>query len=308
MMAVYRIVYLTVLGAASVFSLAYGEWLSGVLLAAVLGLPWLSLLFSLPAIFRFRAGISCTGDIPLGAEETLWVLGYCQLPCPPFDARIRIRSALTGKEFRCRSGKNLPTDHCDTFTITLEKIRICDYLGLFSFRGKQMEPRYIRILPKTIPFPVPDPEGFIPKSWQPRPGGGFSEHQELRLYRPGDKLNQVHWKLSAKTGQLISRQSMEPRRGLCLVTVDHLGSRQQLDENLGKLQYAGSLLLQRRLSFRLLALTGEGVLTFSVSTQQEWNRALNRLLKSPPAKSGTVRYRCPGASWHCHIGEEVHAI
>lgn len=303
-MAVYRIVYLTVLGTAAIFSLAYGEWFSGVLLAAVLALPWLSLLYSLPAIFRFRASLSGADDISLGDEESLWVMGHCSLPCPPFDARIRLRSALTGKEKRFRSGKALPTDHCDTFTVTLEKVRVCDYLGLFAFRGKQHQSRVIRVRPKPVPFPVPDPEDFVPKAW--KSGSGFSENQELRLYRPGDPLNRIHWKLSAKTGQLIFRQNMEPRRGLYLVTVDHRGSRQQLDENLGKFAYAGDILLRHRLPFRLLALTADGVVSFSIRSQTDLTQAANHLLMAPPAKTGTLRYHGAGASWHCHIGEESH--
>ena len=47
--------YLLLLTAAAVYYIASGEWISWILLLTVTGLPWLSLLLSLPAILSFQA-------------------------------------------------------------------------------------------------------------------------------------------------------------------------------------------------------------------------------------------------------------
>ena len=53
-----RICYFLTLLTGFGFYIAYGQWLSALLLAVILGLPWLSLLLSLPAIFTFRLEIA----------------------------------------------------------------------------------------------------------------------------------------------------------------------------------------------------------------------------------------------------------
>ena len=60
-MAGRRLEYLLLLIAAAVYYVASGEWISWILLLTVAGLPWLSLLLSLPAILGFQAA-------PAGAE------------------------------------------------------------------------------------------------------------------------------------------------------------------------------------------------------------------------------------------------
>ena len=66
-----RITYLWALLGSVVFYVAYREWLSWLLLVAVLGLPWLSLLVSLPLIASFRARVNGPGTIPMGQSKRL---------------------------------------------------------------------------------------------------------------------------------------------------------------------------------------------------------------------------------------------
>ena len=95
-MAGNRIIYTGVLLGALVFYIAYGEWVSWLILLMVLGLPWISLMVSLPAFFRFR--IQPAGPDRLEREEQteLLLLGTCPLPMPPFRGQIRLQQAFTG--------------------------------------------------------------------------------------------------------------------------------------------------------------------------------------------------------------------
>ena len=70
-MAVRRLIYLAALGLCFVFYIAYGQWLSWLILVAVLALPWFSLLLSLPAMLRFRASPSGPCTLSLGEEGEL---------------------------------------------------------------------------------------------------------------------------------------------------------------------------------------------------------------------------------------------
>jgi len=230
-------------------------------------------------------------------------VGSCHLPMPPFRGILRLRSCFTAEVLRYNADKGIPTEHCGGYTVTVEKARVCDYLGLFAFPVPQKEEKILRILPKPVPISeIPDLKRHLSLLWRPKPGGGYAENHELRLYRPGDRLNQVHWKLSAKTGKLILREPMEPQQGLILVTMTLQGTPEILDRKLGRLLWLGNHILQQELPFELRVLTGNGIVSFSVTDSQELNRAMDALLCAGVATEGSIRDRCYSASWHYHIG------
>ena len=302
-MAGRRLLYLAILTGCGIFYIAYGEWLSHLILVMVLALPWFSLLLSLPAIFRFQATPSGPSLLQQGEEGELWLLGSCPLPMPFFQGKLRLTRTMTGESRRYRGPEDLCTGHCGGIAVTVESLRICDYLGLFSFPVRSRESKTILVRPRPVKItPEPQLHQYIARSWKPKAGGGYAENHELRQYRPGDSLNQIHWKLSAKTGDLVIREPMEPRQGLVLLTMNHQGSQDQLDRKLGRLLWLGSRLLDQAVPFDLRVMTGEGLLTFSIASEQALTRALDTLLcqKTLEGKGLIPQEVC--ADWHYHIG------
>lgn len=306
-MAGRRVQYILLLLGAGTYYIASGEWLSWVLLVTALGLPWLSLLLSLPAILGFRAAPAGVDVLEQGEEAELWLLGSCRMPLPPFKGFLRVESCFTGKAWRYAPEQGLSTQHCGGYRVGVEKARICDYLGLFSFRARHTKEQTILVRPREEWAPdLPDPQRLELERWVPKPGGGFSENHEHRLYRPGDSLNQLHWKLSAKVGDLMIREPMEPVRGAVLLTLRLAGTPEELDRKLGRLLWVGRYLLGRELDFELRALTGAGVLSFPVDTELALQKAVDRLLCSPLAAPGEGWEESIGASWRYHIGGDAH--
>ena len=302
-MAVRRIWYLAGLLGCWIFYLAYGEWFAWLLLWLVLGLPWFSLVLSLPAILTFRAASDGPAWLLRGSAGDLWLVGSCSLPMPPFQGKLRIRHNFTGASRRYTTGSGLPTDHCGCLTVTVEKMRVYDYLGLFSFPVKHIPPKQLRIRPTPSAISdLPELEQWKSTRWKPKFGGGFSENHELRLYRPGDSLNQVHWKLSAKTGKLILREAMEPIREDVLLTLTLRGTPEELDRKLGRLQWLGGRLIRENIPCTLRALTAEGMLHFPIYCDADLEKAVDDLLSSDPAKEGSVRDHDFAASRQYHIG------
>ena len=306
-MAGRRIIYFTALIFCVVFYIAYGQWLSWLLLLTVAGLPWFSLLLSLPALFRFRLVPSGPSLLEQGAEGELWLMGSCPYPMPPFRGKLRLKRLISGESWYYQDQEDLLTDHCGGILVTVEAARICDYLGLFSFPVRARENKTIRIRPRPEAMDIePELQRCIVRSRKPKPGGGYAENPELRPYRPGDSLNQVHWKLSAKTGDLMIREPMEPQRGLVLVTLNLRGTADEIDRKLGRLLWLGRLLLEQEVRFELRALTGEGLLTFSIGSEAEHRKAVDALLCSSVAEEGDLRSQVHAAAWHCHIGGQAH--
>lgn len=300
-----RLCYLAALVSCGVFYIAYGEWFSYLALLIVAGLPWLSLVLSLPAILKFRLEPQSADALTMGAEADVWLLGSCRLPMPPFRGKIRLRCLIDGASRRYKAGDGLPTYHCGGMVATVEIARVCDYLGLFAFPVKQRTQKTILIRPVPVPVPTPpDLSRYIARSWRPKFGGGYAENHELRLYRPGDSLNQVHWKLSAKTGKLILREPMEPVRGLVLLTMTLRGTPEELDRKFGRLLWLGTYLTERDVRFEIRTLTADGICSLPVANEQELQKAIDTLLCSAAAAEGSIRDNFYAASWQYHIGGE----
>jgi len=297
-----RIQYLLLLLGAASYYVASGEWISWILLLTVAGLPWLSLLLSLPAILSFCAAPAGVEVLEIGEEADLWLLGSCRSPMPPFRGRIRIRELLTGRDWRYETDKGFDTSHCGGFRAEVEKMKVCDYLGLFAFRVRRTKTLTVLVRPKPQPVSdLTDPQRLEVNRWIPKPGGGFSENHEHRPYRPGDSLNQLHWKLSAKVGSLILREPMEPVRGAVLLTMSLQGSPEELDRKFGRLLWAGRYLLKRELNFEIRALTGEGIRTLHVDSESALTKAVDSLLCTRMAGQNAAWGDGMDASWQYEI-------
>lgn len=302
-MAVRRLWYLVAVLGCWVFYIAYGAWFSWLLLVAVLALPWLSLVLSIPAMARLRLSAAGQDWVPLGEGAELWLVGSCDLPMPPFRGKIRLTSCLTGEKQLYDPTVGFRADHCGGITATVEKARVMDYLGLFSFRLGKTEGKTILIRPVPMALQTPeDLHRYTARAWKPKFGGGFAENHELRLYRPGDNLNQVHWKLSAKTGQLILREPMEPLREKLLLTMTLQGTPEELDRKFGRLLWLGNYLLEQDLPFGLRVLTGTGLQACEISDAQSLQKTLDGLLCMGAAREGSIRDHTFSAAWQYHIG------
>ncbi len=298
------LLYLVALLGCLVFFAAHQGRVAWILLAMVAYLPIFSLLVSLPAMLLPKRAIQCPSAVTIGEEATLEVLLTSYLPLPPSQCRFEVQHSLTGEKIWIDLNEKLPTDHCGQLICSSTGLYFYDFLGLFRLRWK-LPVHTMLIRPKPVKTDPPqDLQRQMATSWQPKYGGGFAENHELRLYRPGDGLNQVHWKLSAKTSKLIIREAMVPRMGRLLLTIDLAGEPEQLDQKLGKLLDMGTQLLDMQLRYELHSLTGSGLRTHKIITEADLIAALDDLLCCRPATVGTARNHS-AATWQCHIGGDA---
>ena len=302
-----RISYFGVLAGCLVFYFCHQQWISWILLLFVLILPPLGLLLSLPAMLQFRGELEAPDHAGLREEAHVSLWGLSHLPQPRFLGRIIRTDLITGETTRHHTKRPLPTAHCGGLRLEVKRLRVCDYLGLFTIPVRHTEPRVMVVRPDPIPLAdLPDLSRCIPRAWVPKHGGGFAEQHELRLYRPGDALNQVHWKLSAKTGQLILREPMEPLLDRLVLTLDLTGTRETIDLTFGRLLWLSRKLLEQNLHHEIRCLTAEGVIVHFVSREESLMKALDDLLCRPAAPGGTLRDRVNGAVWQFHVGGDDH--
>lgn len=300
-----RLIYFLALLGSLVFYIAYQQWFAWILLNLMLFLPWLSLLLSLGAILRTRMEPAAAARIPMGTHETIQLKVSSQSPLLPHRSKIRITNPMTGETRILKPGDKLPTEHCGGWQARLYRPKVCDYLGLFRFPVRKTEIRTFLVLPNPVAMAVPpDLHQYLTQRWRPKPGGGYAENHEIRQYHPGDSINQIHWKLSAKAGELMLREPMEPERGLMLLTMDLCGDSQELDSKLGRLLWLGNYLLGQNVPFDVRVLTGNGIESQTIREERDLNKCLEALLCTCPASEGSIRDRTFTAAWQHHIGGE----
>ena len=301
----HRLTYFTVLIGAVVFYWAYREWLSWLLLVGLLALPWLSLLLSLPAVLTCKVQITCPTTAQQREQVVAEYMGSCPLPIPAVRARLRAANSLTGQQWLLRGDLEIPTRHCGAVTVQPARVWVHDYLGLFRLPVKNRQGHTLLVRPRPVALESPpDVNRYLAATWRPKPGGGFAENHELRLYRPGDSLRQVHWKLSAKTGKLMLREPMVPLRGKALLTLALRGTPAQLDRKLGQLLWLSRYLTDKGVPHEIHCLTGSGMEVYPVASGEDALAAVDALLAAKPGAGESEGFT--DASWRYHIGGNGH--
>lgn len=298
-----RVLYLVCLAGCVGFFVAYRAWLGWLLLLAVVGLPCLSLLISLPGMLTTKAELSCPVRVGIGEEITARVLLHCKVPIPPVRWRLSTYHGFVGRKKRLKKTEAISAEHCGCIYVQAEKIWVYDYLGLFRRKLPRLPEQRVLVWPGREQMPeLPSLKRYIAGSWRPKPGGGFAENYDLRLYRPGDDLRQIHWKLAAKTGKLVLREPIIPVRGKLVLTILLGGSLEQVDQKLGILQTVSEHLLSLELPHEIHCLTAGGMTAFSVSNGGELRRATEGILTSEltqltqmPEVKASWQYRIGGA-------------
>lgn len=285
-----------------VFYFAYREWFAWLALIAVLSLPVAALVLSLPAMTGLRLTQGGPRLAEAGTPLTLTFTAHCRLPKPPCRCDMKVTQATTGFDETVKEGQPLPAEHCGVLVCRPKKPKVYDYMGLFRLKIRGMEESRIIVYPKKVPVTdLPSLERHRARIWRPKPGGGFAENHEIRLYRPGDKLNQVHWKLSAKTGKLMIREAMEPVRDRICIEMILRGTPEEMDRNFGQLLWLSCHLLERDLPHELRVLTGSGTLSLSVANVSNQEEVMRVLLEEGPAAPEAVLEPVQ-AAWLYRIG------
>ena len=138
----------------------------------------------------------------------------------------------------------------------------------------------MRLCVRPRAIPIEDLPGLPSENcvnWQPC-RSAYGESYELRPYRPGDSLNRVHWKLSAKTGALTVREAQAPVKQTAAIALTLYGSDQTVDAVLGQLLWLGQLLLERNFLLEIHAAAGSGTVVQRVQDSAALVRAIDALL------------------------------
>ena len=226
-------------------------WLVSILLLCLFGgsTALRALLVLLPLLLAASAAVSCLASRRIslrlssrelapkrrGVSAELSVKNDSPFPLMQLRCRMTLENRLTGEQFTRLVAVSLPpfssrqvslsigSRHCGQILLSTGRVRAADFFGLISFPVAAKGRAITTVLPNT--FPLRLLTGFLNLSLEEseeydhaRAGEDASEVHQIREYREGDALRQIHWKLTTKYDNLMIREPGRPiKRSLLLL-------------------------------------------------------------------------------------------
>lgn len=326
-----KLAYLVVLLAAYLSQILDTGYLFHFAFYATLCMPVLGLLISLPAMLGCKPVLFASSPRIQRGNEAAWSLQFTNrfnLPLARMSFRVRTANRLTGETHTVRTviqGASPAEDrqwtitagHCGMLECRVDRVWVCDCLGLFALpvRAPAAVTMMVAPLPED-PGPIELPEGS--GSSVPLPGkkAVFGEDYELRPYREGDSLRMIHWKMSAKRDELVTREPPEDDRPLPVLTFNHFGPMDEMDRTLDRLEGYSIALLEQEQTHEVRWLHPEtgAARACRVSGERDWENCLALILTDPaPMRGKSILNQAPaqiqgagGAVYLIHVsGKEV---
>lgn len=197
--------------------------------AALFAVAFFSMIFR---CFKIRGHI----DVPVSIAERgreslvkLVITNQCLMPVNRLQALVVVNDVMRGRKKRywmtlpavpkgegeyIRSVSFLGSGN---YEIYLRKLKIYDISGVLSCSIPMKKQGVVQVMPELHDVPVrltmatKNFYGEADVYDENQPGHDKSELFQVREYRPGDRLQNVHWKLTAKQDELIVKEYSLPK-------------------------------------------------------------------------------------------------
>ena len=210
----------------------YGGPVSYGFFAAVTLVPFISLLYTLIVLFRFKiyqdvnrknvvSGSISDFYITLQNEDFFTYSGIRITFYSPFSTISGIDEDAE-YELPPHSGIKKETSlfckYRGEYEVGVKKIIIRDYLKIFRLTFKNREPFRVNVLPAVYrPVALKTLENIDTASVDSL-GGNTEPDVTVREYVPGDDIRKIHWKLTAASGKLLVRNTTgEEKQGIGII-------------------------------------------------------------------------------------------
>ena len=183
----------------------------------------------------------------------------------------------------------------------ISRFTLLDYLGLLPMKALVKADARLTILPDLYPMEadMTARPAYADDGTSNRRGEDRSEVYQLREYRPGDDIRQIHWKLSSKLDELILKEASQPESRSLLVFWDKRtgGNPQQMDALAEVVSSAGMALLQSGVPYTLCWTDRDDLQVQDISEENQLLQAIPALVKT----RGSAECRLPKTDGYSRI-------
>lgn len=187
-------------------------------------------------------------------------------------------------------------DLCGNIIIEFKDIRACDMLGLFTLRQDTPDITSVTVYPRGVnieAYKNASVKSHISgeETGSAEKGSDNTEIFDLRAYQSGDLMRSIHWKLSAKTGDLIVREMGNPYNLDTLLYIDAglYRDKQRLDNKSISAVLETGIALGRNMTaagekFQLAIPSHKSVLSFPILSGGDYADCINSVMSITPAR------------------------
>lgn len=175
---------------------------------------------------QLRAGEAARVDLVVSSERRRGDGALLVEDTVPYALGSRPRFVLQGLDRSWERALSYPvrSDLRGQYVVGPLVVRIADPFGLVERRRALPGSAALTITPRVLPLPAIPLAGGWQGSGEHRPqafAGGSAEDVSVREYRRGDDLRRVHWRSSARVGELMVRREEQPWEARATVLLDN---------------------------------------------------------------------------------------
>jgi hypothetical protein len=232
-----RILYLCLFFAALVFVYFYGGKIPYMFFYTVIVLPLISLLYTVLVYFRFKYGQDTDKKFVTKGDKVnfLFSINNEDFFLYPY-LRVSFYGAKTifANQFHVRNfslppfqGKSfsleLQCNYRGNYEIGINCVEIEDFLGIFKFKYNIFEPKYVTVYPRIVNLD----RFFLKTDFMSESHSVLNSKNEdmftiadVRKYAFGDSLKRIHWKLTAKSGNIMVKKYQSTSETSAIMILD----------------------------------------------------------------------------------------
>lgn len=128
----------------------------------------------------------------------------------------------------------ISSEYSGDIQVSIDTIEYLDLSGLFTIRKSIESMGELVVMPSVSEEAVSKKSGFQAGMSEldesQAKGNDFAEVTDMREYRPGDRIKDIHWKLSAKKEQLMVKERTSVAQSQIILVLDMSGKRNITEE------------------------------------------------------------------------------
>ena len=236
------------------------------------------------AAARFR--LVNDGILPAAQMVIRYQVYECRTPSKKEKKKIRLQMKGRSEQyFDCR----VPSDHSGVSVVRMKKIRLYDFLRIFSCHLPVPGRQEISVLPplhqaELTVTPRSGREEMEEETDDTQKGDDPSVIYQIREYQPGDSMQRIHWKLSARTDQWMVKEFGRTKERTAVLLWLDLRSEKETAELLDRFREAAACLmdtfLKREIGCEIVWKYRGQVQRFTIVSEEDMYQALCALVRT----------------------------
>ncbi|MDF2485324.1 MAG: hypothetical protein K0R46_1492 [Herbinix sp.] len=222
-MKINRLIFTVAIIGSSIFASYFGGNIAYALFYLTIFIPIIAFLYTLYVYFRFKIYQKMDAYLVVKGDWTTYsfvianedYITFRNVKVNFLSDKSTIESAHQIAEYSLlpseseRMETRIKCNYRGEYNVGVDSIEVTDFLYLFSITYPIASKLKVIVLPRVVPL---DRLGIAPPQTDvknPLRASNMPEEEldtEMRKYNPGDSRKRIHWKASARLGELITRK------------------------------------------------------------------------------------------------------